>query len=1135
MSSSSTSRRKKWYSPRRRRSDRSESDERVVGRQPKPRRWRWLVLLLVVSAAVVWFLPTLVAHSPMLNWIIARAAADLDGTVVTGSASLGWFSPVGVSDIEVRDARGESVLSVPRASGDTSLLAVLANRSELGTFRLDKPTLQIVLTSDGSNVETLLGNYLTGPSGEPLGVGLEIVDGTVLLRDADSSKSCTIEQLQLALRMSAKDNQPISLTAKGVIADDTAPGRFDVEMTKDTAGQLVLKTESLPLEKLDGLLVRFLGNIALGGRLTSNVECQWGGAATDALHLRADAEVDALRLALPQLADRIDLEKLKGGFEAASTSGKWMVRRVDLDCDLGKLSLGGDFVYDPDAPGGVLDAVMHQAYQAQGRINLARLALMMPKTLRIHEETRVTSGELQMDLASQRGAQGMLWKAKLRTSDLTAMRRGKELVWQQPIVLAFDAHEDDGGPRIDSLTCESHFLTVRAAGWREDLAASLQFDLDRLVQRLDGFVDLSGTRMQGNGWANLNWRRDRQNAFTLDADAQIRGFQLALANRSAWQEDSLVVLLSSTGQTTFGPDTRIDTADLEIKAGDERLHARLTQPIADISQTTAWPLSINATGQLQRSVARARAFDYLKDWHVAGAYQFRAEGVAAASGVELRDARLDIDQLEMVGAGLNVAEPAASLSLAGQYLHAERRILLKQAELTMTTLGVQASELIVGLPEGQPTELAGTLNYRGDLARLQQWISKPNTPPAWRASGQLAGQARLRQVGLLTSGQIETRVSNLTLASAAGKQFAEPAIQLAAVGAYDHQTRLLKLEQCKFTSDALGGEINGQVADVTGRRDAQLAGQLAYDLEKVSTLLRPYVGGGVYLAGRGTRPLDAQGPLNTAEATGSAAVDWSGAYVYGFRIGPGQLAMRLAGGVLQIDPLDLPVNEGRLHLVSRLKLAPGPMELQIDPGPLVQQVRIDPDMCAYALQYIAPVLAGVATAQGKFSIDLDGCRIPIDDPAQGEIAGRFTVHSVEIGAGPLVRELTILLARESSAKLTRESVIPFRMVNGRVYHENLELVFPELTIRTRGSVGLDQSLAIVAEMPVPPKWLAANTTLTSALRDQTITLPVSGTLSRPQIDRQKLDQYNQQFLRKATENVIQNELNRQFDRLFKPR
>ena len=387
----------------------------------------------------------------------------------------------------------------------------------------------------------------------------------------------------------------------------------------------------------------------------------------------------------------------------------------------------------------------------------------------------------------------------------------------------------------------------------------------------------------------------------------------------------------------------------------------------------------------------------------------------------------------------------------------------------------------------------------------------------------------------MTTGRLDATVRDLVFQSAAGKQLREPTVQLAALGIYDQPSRMLKIEQFKLTSDALSGDAKGRVAELGARADAQLTGKLDYDMEKLATLLRPYLGSGVYLAGRGSRPFSFNGPIDLAQATASAGADWSGAYVYGFRIGPGELKMALAGGILQIEPLDLPVSEGRVHLVSRMRLAPGPMELDVDPGPLVQQVRIDPDMCAYALQYIAPVLAGVATAQGKFSIDLDSCRIPIDNPAAGDLAGRFTVHSVEIGPGPLTRELAVLLARESAAKLTRESVIQFRMVDGKVYHQGLELVFPELTIRTHGSVGLDQSMAIVAEMPIPPKWLSANNAIGDALRNQTIVLPIGGTLGRPQIDRQRLNQYTQQFVRKAAEKAIQNEVNRQLDRLLRPR
>ena len=105
---------------------------------------------------------------------------------------------------------------------------------------------------------------------------------------------------------------------------------------------------------------------------------------------------------------------------------------------------------------------------------------------------------------------------------------------------------------------------------------------------------------------------------------------------------------------------------------------------------------------------------------------------------------------------------------------------------------------------------------------------------------------------------------------------------------------------------------------------------------------------------------------------------------------------------------------------------------------------------------------------------------------------------------------------------------------GRVHHEGLELVFPELTVRTHGWVGLDQTMSLVAEMPIPPKWLAGHRLLDSALRNQILKVPIRGTLNRPQIDHATLKRYNESLIRKATQNVLEGELNRHLDRLLKP-
>jgi len=72
--------------------------------------------------------------------------------------------------------------------------------------------------------------------------------------------------------------------------------------------------------------------------------------------------------------------------------------------------------------------------------------------------------------------------------------------------------------------------------------------------------------------------------------------------------------------------------------------------------------------------------------------------------------------------------------------------------------------------------------------------------------------------------------------------------------------------------------------------------------------------------------------------------------------------------------------------------------------------------------------------------------VPVDAPARGDVAGRLTLHTVQIAPGPLMREIAAILGRPvpDNVAMRRESVVPFRMVDGRVYHQAIELAFPDV-------------------------------------------------------------------------------------------
>src|SRR6478752_855259 len=71
--------------------------------RPVSRRRRWLKPLLPLGA---WFAPAVVAKTELRNRFSRQALANLHGSVEVGSASLGWFSPVELRDITIRDEQG---------------------------------------------------------------------------------------------------------------------------------------------------------------------------------------------------------------------------------------------------------------------------------------------------------------------------------------------------------------------------------------------------------------------------------------------------------------------------------------------------------------------------------------------------------------------------------------------------------------------------------------------------------------------------------------------------------------------------------------------------------------------------------------------------------------------------------------------------------------------------------------------------------------------------------------------------------------------------------------------------------------------------------------------------------------------
>jgi hypothetical protein len=232
------------------------------------------------------------------------------------------------------------------------------------------------------------------------------------------------------------------------------------------------------------------------------------------------------------------------------------------------------------------------------------------------------------------------------------------------------------------------------------------------------------------------------------------------------------------------------------------------------------------------------------------------------------------------------------------------------------------------------------------------------------------------------------------------------------------------------------------------------------------------------------------------------------------------------------------------------------------------------------LKYAAPIVAGAARTEGSFSFFLNGAQIPLRHPKTGKLDGRLTIHNLAVTPGPMIQDIANLIkqvdalskngqnmgqnltdnlnqglgninqglgsilgavspqkpaAAEPIKGITMsEKAIDVTIAESRVYHKNLEFLIDDVPVRSNGSVGFDETLNLVIEIPIQQKWVGSKPALQS-LVGQVIQIPVTGTFAKPQVDNRAVGSFVTQAAQQAAGGIIGEEINKAFDKILKPR
>ena len=1066
---------------------------------PRSRFRRLLTAMLILAAVLgvmVLFAPAIVARTFLKESVVGMAGGSIDGKLEVETLGLGWFAPVVMRDVKLTGPQGELIATVPLIRTDKTLYSLARAGGDYGTITVEKPKLNIVIDGESSNLERALDKILNAPENSSptrAGMHLDIVDGEATLSHAQMPEKAKFENLTATVVIPPSKSE--SITATGKFDAGQGGASFDVNMGESM--RATVRANQLPLESFAAVVKRFGRGAEAKGRLNADI-----GASREAgiLALSGHASIDGLDAVGPwSEGQHLMVNRLAADAkEVRLGNGKLTLTNATLDGDVGRVRATAEIsTVEP-----INELFSTPGLNVDLNLDVAKLANAAPKLLRLKPGTSLTEGHLKASVESHQQAGKVVWSGNMETTALRGVRDGKPIGWDKPMLFAGVGHlrDADGFPVFEKLTWEADFIGLVAAGSVEQFAIDARVDLDRLGVRLAEFIDLGGSSLGGQGALAVECKPGPDGTFRLGATMEATDFRYTDINNHQVREPKLTATLAATGKYAPKNPLRVDAARATVSAGQDQLVAELVSAIPDLKVAKTGSANVTLDGELARWHARIVEFvPSLADYKVAGQGPFRANLALTPDAYALTGGAAEWNNFRFDGAGVHLDEPKVTLKTNVTYPRAGGSVAVSDFYLNSDTAVISTPRADVVF---SPFSARTTADVTAKLNRVQQALQLKSAP----MNGTAIGKVKIEpQQGPLVF-DADFKVTDFIYGDPAKPTWREPWVTAKAVGFYNGAKSELDLRTMELARDGLALKGDAHLEDIKGAMVLDSKGTLIYDLARLEPQLKALVGPTASARGEGSRPFTIQGPLNDLDKlVAQAGLSWEQLRAYGFVIEKSELTATARGGDLRTTPIVADFGGGRVRLEPTIDLTSPGTIMTLRPGPMIEKTKLTPEACASAIGYALPAFANAAQAAGEISFDLEDNRIPLSKPDASTIKGMLTVHNADVSAGPMVEKiLGVLGVERTSLKLSGEQKVPVEFKEGRVYHKNFGITVGKSEIISSGSVGVDQTVDLTLDMPVPPKLinqaLAKNPRIKEALDGKRIKVPVRGTLAQPVVD-----------------------------------
>ena len=943
-------------------------------------------------------------------------------------------------------------------------------------------------------------------------------------------------------------------------------------------GTCQLQTQSVPVAAVVPVLQRVLGPCDAVGRIDGNADLQFSNSGNGIAANLDRLTVTQFAFVSPEYLqnDQITLERLAANGQIQFASNAIQAVNFETNADFGSVTSNGQIDLAQLATLAAPDEASPEEFTAHGEVELAKIARMLPETLGLHQDLTVESGKVTFDVSTRAESGVRRLIVDTQAANLTARRGGQLLNWHQPLRVTARVAQSNDGIMLENVRAESDFVTV--VGNANSQVGNFTIedgDLALLQKNLAQFVDLAGVELSGKFGGEFGWsfKADQQPAGTFnvnDRPVQIGGrFEILkpiiqMPDVPRWSPEKLVAVCNGAGKSLSDGTIQINSGGARVVVGAESFTARLAEPVTDLAANQNWKFKCDVKGRVEGWLSHIRNFVWFGDFEATGGIDSSFDATVNSQQVVLSNLQYQLGNLAFDGYGAQFVEPA--MNGDGSLSYDLNSGLINLAVFNVASSSLSARANGVKMTVTDVINVTGNVEFAANMNSITNWFGISPDQDSINYFGTIKGRAELASDQNVISARVTSAVDELVAAyreaspnpNQAGvsnvsnqmkwsEMLREKKVDVNGVFSMAQDFDTLYFSDATISASAVDAVGSGSISDLGGIWQLAIQGKWNPDWNKIDALLDAYTYKTMKLAGSGQQAFEVNGPLFGEISPDLAAAwippglkiqtkfVWDEGRVLDLPLGASEIQLDVNQSVAFVRSTEIPFVGGSLSLKPIIDMRGEEPWLLMESGTIVNNINLSSEVCRQLLKYVTPLGADAAEAQGKLTLSVDNLQAPLYDPTTLQTRGTFSLREGSLSAGPLAKQLFAsvqqvkqLLKPGSQAREMQnvwielgDQEIPFAVQDGRVHHQGIRLTIDDVIVTTEGSVGLDQSVNLTANIPLQDEWIGDNKWL-AGLRGQSLQIPIGGTVTQPRLDTQAIQRLSQQLIQQAGRSAVNN-------------